>query len=210
MSKLFQGNNFAETAKKLLICTPSKEILRDRGRGLKCYSVITIKAVKELNLTASSHRKVRTLLDHMKKFESITKKLHPGGIVVADVRLPFDSVIGDLSIRAHYSKVDTIKRSEVTTRLKKRNTRNKDSATLILCAGPRKSDRQINGTSYSTLLKHILPVSNACERFFSKCKLELTPQRTSMLPANFKMIMFLRAYVDVWEVTTLAFVESAG
>ncbi|OWZ18304.1 LOW QUALITY PROTEIN: hypothetical protein PHMEG_0007629 [Phytophthora megakarya] len=151
----------------------------------------------------------------MKKLESITKKLQPGGIVVADVLLPFDSVIdptmrdqlkpNSIIVRspifeakvAKTIKADTIKRSEVTTSLKKRNARNKDSATLILCAGPRKSGRQIDGTSYRPLLKHIPPVSNACERFFSKCKLVLTPQRTSMLPANFKMIMFLRAYVDV-------------
>ncbi|DBA00961.1 TPA: hypothetical protein N0F65_006222 [Lagenidium giganteum] len=39
--------------------------------------------------------------------------------------------------------------------------------------------------------------------FFSECKYVLSPQRSSLLPANFEMLMFLKANQDLWNASTL-------
>ncbi|OWY93532.1 hypothetical protein PHMEG_00037041, partial [Phytophthora megakarya] len=45
--------------------------------------------------------------------------------------------------------------------------------------------------------------SNSCERFFSQCKLVMTPQRSSLLPVSFDMIEFLRVNRKYWNTGTL-------
>uniref|UniRef100_H3GNN0 HAT C-terminal dimerisation domain-containing protein n=1 Tax=Phytophthora ramorum TaxID=164328 RepID=H3GNN0_PHYRM len=44
----------------------------------------------------------------------------------------------------------------------------------------------------SPIVAAILPTSNLCERLFSQRKLVMTPQRSSLLPVNIEMIVFLR------------------
>ncbi|KAG3056437.1 hypothetical protein PC122_g21378 [Phytophthora cactorum] len=56
---------------------------------------------------------------------------------------------------------------------------------------------------HSPLAALVPPTSNACGRLFSECKMILTPQRSSMLPAHFEMLMFLRANKDMWDATSL-------
>ncbi|EGZ17544.1 hypothetical protein PHYSODRAFT_501462 [Phytophthora sojae] len=48
------------------------------------------------------------------------------------------------------------------------------------------------------------PTSNTVERLFSQCKLVLTPQRRSMLPANFEQLAFLQVNRGMWDVSTVA------
>jgi hypothetical protein len=56
---------------------------------------------------------------------------------------------------------------------------------------------------YAAVATLVPPTSNACERLFSECKWVLTPQRSSLLPANFEMLIFLRANKAMWDVTSL-------
>ncbi|ETP02981.1 hypothetical protein F441_20013 [Phytophthora nicotianae CJ01A1] len=53
---------------------------------------------------------------------------------------------------------------------------------------------------YEELLNQLPPTSNRCERLFSQCKLILTPRRSSLLPANLEMLVFLRANRDLWSI----------
>ncbi|ETK80833.1 hypothetical protein L915_13577, partial [Phytophthora nicotianae] len=45
--------------------------------------------------------------------------------------------------------------------------------------------------------------SNRCERLFSRCKLVFNPLRSSLLPANFEMLVFLRANRELSDFTSL-------
>ncbi|EGZ30693.1 hypothetical protein PHYSODRAFT_476438 [Phytophthora sojae] len=47
------------------------------------------------------------------------------------------------------------------------------------------------------------PTSNRYERLFSQAKLVITPQRASLLPENFEMLMFLRTNRRYWDVNTV-------
>ncbi|OWZ07063.1 hypothetical protein PHMEG_00020596 [Phytophthora megakarya] len=49
----------------------------------------------------------------------------------------------------------------------------------------------------------IPPISNRCERLFSQCTLVLSPLRSSLLPANSEMLVFLRANRELWGSTSL-------
>ncbi|KAL4175198.1 hypothetical protein KRP22_000169 [Phytophthora ramorum] len=62
---------------------------------------------------------------------------------------------------------------------------------------------------YSPIVTAILPTSNLCERLFSQCKLVMTPHRSSFLPVNFEMIVFLRANRKFWDANTLMSVDAA-
>ncbi|KAE9339410.1 hypothetical protein PF008_g11585 [Phytophthora fragariae] len=246
MSKLSQANNFAQLAEATSLHPIKRNITRwsSNFEMLQRYERIrpqikTVEAVEELIPTGASYRKLLELLQHMKKFESVTKKPQGDGIDLADVRLLFDSVIADYPCMCEQLKPTAkivhspvfeaavvkaingcalssaekaaVKRFEEPKRGTKRKERAEDYATQILRAGPSKRSKtggRSDGTIYSSLLKQLPPTSNACERLFSQCKRVLTPQRTSMLPANFELIMFLRANRNMWGVTTLADVGS--
>ncbi|KAG6948020.1 hypothetical protein JG688_00015281 [Phytophthora aleatoria] len=89
-----------------------------------------------------------------------------------------------------------VKRFEVPRCGSKRKAREEDYVAQILLAGPNKCAKNggsVDDISYSSLLKKLPPTSNVCERLFRQCNLVLTPQCTCMLPANFELLMFLRA-----------------
>ncbi|ETM33547.1 hypothetical protein L914_19236, partial [Phytophthora nicotianae] len=77
-----------------------------------------------------------------------------------------------------------------------------DFATAVLRA-KRASAVAQRPSQYCQLLVELPPTSNSCERLFSKAKLVLSPQRASLLPVNFEMLMFLRANRSYWDVTTV-------
>ncbi|KAG4060264.1 hypothetical protein PC123_g4819 [Phytophthora cactorum] len=62
---------------------------------------------------------------------------------------------------------------------------------------------QVERAAFSPLAALVPPTSNACEHLFSECKITLTPQRCSMLPAHFEMLTFLCVNKDMWDVTSL-------
>ncbi|KAG6949287.1 hypothetical protein JG688_00014686, partial [Phytophthora aleatoria] len=83
---------------------------------------------------------------------------------------------------------------------RKRKERQESYAAQIIQQGREK--RRAGGSAvYSALVTQIPPTSNACERLFSECKVILTPQRSSILPAHFEMLAFLRANKDMWDIT---------
>ncbi|KAF1777566.1 hypothetical protein GQ600_22977 [Phytophthora cactorum] len=99
MSKLCQVNNFAELAKS----TDLHPIKRNLTRWSSSFEMLqrvhrirpqikTVEAVEELVPTGPSHRKLLVLLEHMKKFQGVTKKLQCDTIDLVDVRLLFDAV----------------------------------------------------------------------------------------------------------------------
>ncbi|KAG3237246.1 hypothetical protein PI124_g17762 [Phytophthora idaei] len=63
--------------------------------------------------------------------------------------------------------------------------------------------RHSSGIKYIDILRMIPPTSKRCERLFSQCKLVLSPLRSSLLPANFEMLVFLRANRELWNFTIL-------
>ncbi|KAG6943878.1 hypothetical protein JG688_00017390 [Phytophthora aleatoria] len=229
--KLFDGQAFIVGDN----CSTNQSIATKIGVplvGCASHRATTVDAVEKLIPTGVSHRKLVVLLEHVKKSQSVTKKLQCDGIDLADGRLLFDSVVAEhpcmrghlmASAKIVHSPVfesavvkvinggvlssaesTAVKRFEVPSGSGKRKTRAEDYATQILRAGPSKRAKQDGVATYSSLLKQLPPTSNACERLFSQCKLVLTPQRTSMLPANFELVMFLRANRSMWDVTTLA------
>ncbi|KAE9274409.1 hypothetical protein PR003_g29614, partial [Phytophthora rubi] len=173
MSKLSQANNFAQLAKATNLHPIKRNITRwsSSFEMLQRYERIrpqikTVEAVEELIPTGASHRKLIELLQHMKKFDSVTKKLQCDGIDLADVRLLFDSVIADYPCMREQLKPTAkivhspqfepaavkainggamssaekaaVKRFEEPKRGTKREERAEDYASQILRAGPSK------------------------------------------------------------------------
>ncbi|GMF80945.1 unnamed protein product [Phytophthora fragariaefolia] len=77
-----------------------------------------------------------------------------------------------------------------------------DFASAVL-RSRRLSAAEQKSSLYCELLKNLPPTSNRCERLFSQAKQVLTPQRASLLPMNFEMLVFLRANRTYWDVTTV-------
>ncbi|OWZ16447.1 hypothetical protein PHMEG_0009757 [Phytophthora megakarya] len=198
MSELTLVNNFAELAKitdmhpikrNITRCSSSFEMLERYVRIRP--QIWTDEAVEELVPTGSAHRKLLKLLEHMKKFQSIIKKLQCDGIDLAVVRLLFDSVISEYPmIRAQLNANVSIVHSPVfeaavvkvinggtlskpeagaVKRFEVAKCADKDDfATQILLAGPNKRPGRAN---YRLLLKERSPTSGACERFFHSASL---------------------------------------
>ncbi|ETL92351.1 hypothetical protein L917_09311, partial [Phytophthora nicotianae] len=86
-----------------------------------------------------------------------------------------------------------------------RPTKQVDFATATLRQA--KKPRHASAQKYDELLSQLPPTSNRCERLFSQCKLILTPRRSSLLLANFEMLVFLRANRDLWSFTSLVGID---
>jgi hypothetical protein len=78
-----------------------------------------------------------------------------------------------------------------------------DFASTILRQAKKQHLSECVAAQYDDLLHFAPPTSNACERLFSGCKLVLNSLRSSTLPVNFEMMMFLRANSDLWTSATL-------
>ncbi|RLN57216.1 hypothetical protein BBJ28_00026335 [Nothophytophthora sp. Chile5] len=194
-----------------------------------------VEAVKYLVPTGNQHRKIVTLFEHMKKLDSVCKKLQNDSTNMADVRLLFDSVVAEYPIMGEHLKsgtkivhspsfeaavVKVINGSALSTAEatalqplqvsrslgKKRKERDDDYAAQILREGTKKRSSMRSSVAYSNLVT-IPPTSNTVERLFSQCKLIMTPQRRCMLPANFEMISFLRVNKRMWNVASVAAVD---
>ncbi|ETI36468.1 hypothetical protein F443_17429 [Phytophthora nicotianae P1569] len=75
-----------------------------------------------------------------------------------------------------------------------------DFATALLQSNP--APEQLTPW-YGPIITAIPPTSNRCDRLFSQCKLVMMPQRASLLPMNFEMLIFLRANRKFWDASTL-------
>ncbi|RAW28934.1 hypothetical protein PC110_g14699 [Phytophthora cactorum] len=169
----------------------------------------TVEAVEELEPTGPSHRKFLVLLEPMKKFQSVSKKLQCDTIDLADVRLLFDSVEeeypcmrGQLKPNAKIvhslvfeaavvkgidggvmsnAEAAAVKRFEVPRCGSKRTAREEDYATQILLAGP--SKRAKNGRSVDDISYSSL---------------------LKKLPPTSNVCERIFFAVNMWDVTTLA------
>eukprot|EP00644_Phytophthora_capsici_P019588 jgi/Phyca11/133604/e_gw1.585.2.1 len=115
-------------------------------------------------------RRLRTTLDDLKDFESVSKKLqeegHMGNLTLADVRALFDSLMEkEPSLGSYLAPQAPIVKFPVFE---------------MAC--------------------YIPPTSNIAERFFSQAGIVLSPQRQAMAPAQLENILFLKTNRRFWNV----------
>ncbi|EGZ19787.1 hypothetical protein PHYSODRAFT_495083 [Phytophthora sojae] len=139
-----------------------------------------VDAVEKMVPTGGKRRKLVALFEHLKKFESVCKRLQREDTDMGEVRLMFDSLIVEYPVMSEHLKSTA-----------------KIVHTPAFESAP-------NTTRYIPLVKMVPPTSDTVERLFSQCKLVLTPQRRSMLPANFEQLAFLRVNRGMWDVSTVA------
>ncbi|ETP52532.1 hypothetical protein F442_02481 [Phytophthora nicotianae P10297] len=85
---------------------------------------------------------------------------------------------------------------------KKRKGGDGDYASPLLQGGGKKR-KTPSSTDYAPIVKQIPPTSNTVEWLFSQCKFMLTPQRRSVMPANFEQLAFLRVNRHLWDLLLL-------
>ncbi|EGZ13115.1 hypothetical protein PHYSODRAFT_286546 [Phytophthora sojae] len=219
MVELRHENNFAELKKHTDLHPIKRNVMRWSStftmleRYIRIRSEIKkVEAVEELIPTGGKHRKLVVLFEHLKKFESICKRLQREDTDMAEVRAPqdvlhtpaFETGVVKVIAGAALSQSETaaLKRFEVKGPAgKKRKEREEDYASSLLRGKGKKEKQTAGATSYMPLVKMIPPTSNTC-------KLLLTPQRRAILPANFEQLAFLRVNRPMWDVTTVASVSA--
>jgi hypothetical protein len=111
MSQLRRPNAAAELAKH----TELHAVKRNATRWSSTFEMVLryarirteirkVEAVEDLVPSGGAHRKLIELLDHMKKFESVTKWLHRPETNMAEVRLLFDSLLDEYPIMSEHLK----------------------------------------------------------------------------------------------------------
>ncbi|KAE9321784.1 hypothetical protein PR003_g17390 [Phytophthora rubi] len=196
-----------------------------------------VEAVEDLIPTGAKHRKLVALFEHLKKFESVCKRLQCERTDMAEVRVMFDAFVKEYPVMADHLKstskivhtpafetgvvkvIDgsvlssaeeaSLKRFEVTQATgKKLKEREDDYTSLLVRSGGKKRIHSASTASYAPLVRLVPPTSNTVGRIFSLCKLVLTPQRRAMLPVNFEQLTFHRVNRSMWNVGTEASVAA--
>ncbi|KUF77507.1 hypothetical protein AM587_10002609 [Phytophthora nicotianae] len=249
MVELRHENNLAELSKYTELLPVKRNVTRWSStftmvqRYIRIRSDIKkVEAVEELIPTGAKHRKLLVLFDHLKKFDSVCKRLQRDETDMAEVRLMFDALLTEYPVMAEHLrptakvvhtptfesgvvKVITgailspaeelaLKRFEVVQAAgKKRKKDEEDYASVLLRTGGKPRNQVSGGRSgrsaaYKPLAKLVPPTSNTVERLFSQCKLVLTPQRRGMHAARFEQLAFLRVNRGMWNVSTVASVDT--
>ncbi|KAL4141248.1 hypothetical protein PRNP1_014370 [Phytophthora ramorum] len=187
-----------------------------------------VAAVEDLVPRPSSHRQIVQLVNKLEALDSVCVKRQSEERTFADVRLLFDAVMAKFPATSHHlsssaqivhspvieravvkllsdrvltaEEEGSVSRFVVTDSTANEPQRQVDFATETLRQAKRSCHS--SGIKYSDILRMIPPTSNRCERLFSQCKLVLSPLRSSLLPANFEMLVFLRANRMLWNFTT--------
>ena len=60
-----------------------------------------------------------------------------------------------------------------------------------------------NASSQYLDLSFLMPTSNVCERFFSKCGFAMNDRRGGLCPANAEAQMFLHMNMELWDIATI-------
>ncbi|KAF1328177.1 hypothetical protein FI667_g7132, partial [Globisporangium splendens] len=189
-----------------------------------------VPAVEDLLPSAATHRRIISLVEDLKDLESVCVKLQSEDCTLADVRLLFDAVISKFPVVTDQLRVNAkivhspgfenavvkilndqplhaAESASVSSFLvdpphdSNACAANEDFATLALRQVKRQ--RRSPAYFYMDLLKMIPPTNNRCERLFSHCKYVLAPNRSSLLPAHFELIVFLRANREMWNTSSL-------
>ncbi|KAG6966181.1 hypothetical protein JG687_00005010 [Phytophthora cactorum] len=208
MHQLRLPNNASELAK----LTPLRAKARNVTRWSSTYGMLQryvkirayirqLGAVEDLTPRSGKHKKLVSLLSHLEKFESVCKHLQSEATSMSEI------CNGEKLSTAESVALRRLGRSRsdegLGTAGRKRKERQESYAAQIIQQGRVK--RRAGGSAvYSALATQIPPTSNACERLISESKVILTPQRSSILPAHFEMLAFLRANKDMWDITSLA------
>ncbi|EGZ08115.1 hypothetical protein PHYSODRAFT_526629, partial [Phytophthora sojae] len=137
-----------------------------------------VEAVFDLIPTAAMHERIKSLLEDLRIFDSVTVALHSDDLSLADVRVLFDSIVERFPL-----------------------LKPKLGPTASIVHSPSFETAAVKVCYY--FRKMMPPTSNRCKRLFSQAKLVITPQRSSLLPENFEMSMFLRANRRYWDVNTV-------
>jgi len=195
-------------------------------------AILTVSAVEELVPRGNAHRRVVAVVDKLKELESVCIKLQAEKCSMADVRLLFDACTKKYPVMATYlspsadiihspdfeAAVVKIQNELPLTMSEQRAIQGfaveprepspvprarVDFASTILRQAKKQHLSECVAAQYDDLLHFAPPTSNACERLFSGCKLVLNSLRSSTLPVNFEMMMFLRANSDLWPSATL-------
>ncbi|ETL91121.1 hypothetical protein L917_10286 [Phytophthora nicotianae] len=167
-----------------------------------------VAAVEDLLPRPSTHRQIVQLVTKLEALDSVCVKLQAE-----------ESNLADYATAHHLSASARIVHSPafenaIVNLLSDRSLSSDEEEAVARFAGPadlepaapkKKTDfatetlrqakkpRRAAVTKYIDVLQMILPTSNRCERLYSRCKLVVNPLRSSLLPANFEMLVFLRA-----------------
>ncbi|ETL95637.1 hypothetical protein L917_06599 [Phytophthora nicotianae] len=111
MVELRKENNLAELkkhtellpVKRNVTCWSSTFAMVERYVRIR-QDIKKVDAVEELIPTDGKHRKLLALLEHLKKFESVCKRLQRDETNMADVRLLFDSLVAEYPVMGEHLK----------------------------------------------------------------------------------------------------------
>lgn len=194
-------------------------------------AILRVEAVEDLVPDRPLHRRIVSLHTKLVELDSVCVKLQYQRRTLGEVRLLFDACVEKYNVMDEHlnASADIVHSPEferavvkLTNDLPLSTTDRKwlepftlppqttpepeketDFATAVLrrAKKPRTSERAPVG--YKALARCIPPTSNHCERLFSECKYVLSPHRSSLLPANFELLMFLKSNRDLWNASTL-------
>ncbi|ETO77890.1 hypothetical protein F444_06981 [Phytophthora nicotianae P1976] len=111
MVELRKENNLAELKKHTELLPVKRNVTRwsstfgmvERYVRIR-QDIKKVDAVEELIPTDGKHRKLLALLEHLKKFESVCKRLQRDETNMADVRLLFDSLVAEYPVMGEHLK----------------------------------------------------------------------------------------------------------
>ncbi|ETN21756.1 hypothetical protein PPTG_01863 [Phytophthora nicotianae INRA-310] len=175
-------------------------------------AILIVSAVEELVPRGNGHRRIAAVTDKLVELDSVCVKLQAEERSMAEVRLLFDAcmvkypemmkVQNDLPLSSPEQqeiKAFVLPTNESSPAVRPRV----DFASIVLRQAKKRRRSEHVVTKYDPILHEVPPTSNACERLFSGCKLVLTSLRASTLPANFEVMMYLRANMELWNSATL-------
>jgi hypothetical protein len=192
------------------------------------YAVRNIAAVEDLMPRGAAHRRIVALHTKLTELNSVCVKLQYPGRTLAEVRVLFDACLENYPSMGEYLKADAsivhspgferavVKLSNGVPLLAEDRrwlepfVRSaapfvvEDEPSDVVAGVLRRVRPRRNRAVllYDNILLKLPPTSNHCERLFSKCKYVLAPERSSLLDANFKMLMFLKANCAMWNAST--------
>ncbi|ETI44473.1 hypothetical protein F443_10830 [Phytophthora nicotianae P1569] len=176
-----------------------------------------VAAVEDLLPRPSTHRQIVQLVNKLEDLDSICVKLQSEDCTLGEVRRLFDTVMAKYPATSHHHGAsarivhlpvfeDAVVKLLSDREIIQEEEENFATKTLRQAKRPRHGAEN----KYIDLLRLIPPTSNRCDRLFSQCKLVLNPLRASLLPANFEMLMFLRANRGLWDFTSLFRISDSG
>ena len=185
--------------------------------------------------TPSENQTILILINDLKKFDSVSKKLQIGGnerLDLLEARSLFEGLLRDFQskyplthmradsniitnpnfekgiIKILDNRVKDLKPNEASACSifkRKINEINEPDcpdndlgyADQILRASAQKKRAREEDTEYRSV-KHVSPISNICERLFSRANITISATRKNMDPDSLNMLLFLKANRKLW------------